>query len=110
MPFQGPQVVQSDLPRRTVHKAHVDGPTMPVYGEAAHTARPGCRGIDLPPIAHDRGFTLILKRGVGRIRMVRGLTSVPSTITQYGDAAGVLAEVGFPMQLRCIQPPVIARL
>ncbi len=30
VPSQRPQLVQSDLPRRTVHKAHVDGPTVPV--------------------------------------------------------------------------------
>ena len=61
VPFQRPQVVQSDLPRRTVHKAHVDGPAMPVYGEAAHAAAPGCSGINLPPIAHDRGSTFTLE-------------------------------------------------
>ena len=65
VPSQGPQVVQSDLAQRTVHKAHVDGPTMPVNGEATHAAAPCRRGIALPPIAHHGRLTLTRKAGVG---------------------------------------------
>ena len=83
---------------------------MPVYCKTAHAAAPGCRRIDFPPIPHDRRLTLTLESRVRGIRISRGLSPVPCAITQYWYIAGVLAEVGFPMQLWRIQPAIIARL
>ena len=110
MPFQGPQLVQSNLPHRAVHEGHVDGSIMPVHGEPAHAAAPGGRRIDLPPIAPDRRSGLARKRRVGGVRTVRGLAAVPGAIAQDGDAAGLLLDVGLPVQCRRIEPAVIARL
>ena len=82
MPFQSPQLLESDLPDRPIHKNAVNITFMPIDTEMRHPALPG----------HTRVHTIIIRRPIPAVRSA----GRHHAIQKKRYIAGIFNEYGLP--------------